>query len=143
MHLRALIALLSFLTIPATALAPAPQPPRGPFLLAGLASLGEVSWRCEGAPPAFALEFRAFRVSATMTIALRARGSPVVVRVVQPGERVRLPALRTPTQRLTIMQRTKPGTLRALLDVDFRPRGSSFCWPYLPPGLTLRLLPRR
>jgi hypothetical protein len=119
---------------------------RGPWTLTALPAIGTVTWRCEpaGHGERLALGFRAFSDSATDRLELRAGGRTVVDRVVQPGEGVRLPYLVTLHQQLVVTQSTEPGTLRAFVTVDFSPRpiSPSHCWPYLPPGMTVRVLPR-
>jgi hypothetical protein len=76
-------------------------------------------------------------------VTLRARGRVIATRHVF-GRRLELPALAAPRQRLVIVQGTEPGTLRAVIDVDFRARAGlpSHCYPYLPPGVVLHLYPR-
>jgi hypothetical protein len=63
---------------------------------------------------------------------------------VQPGQGLRLPYLNAQRQQLVVTQSTEPGTLRAFVTVDFsaRPISPSHCWPYLPPGVTVKVLPR-
>jgi hypothetical protein len=62
----------------------------------------------------------------------------------QPGQVVALPYLRPAVQRLAVVQTTKPGTLRALVRVDFSFRriSPSHCWEHLPPAVTIRVFPR-
>ena len=54
-----------------------------------------------------------------------------------PGTVVRFPFLRPARERLIFVQSHEPGTLRAVVDVDFRrPYRQPFysaCWPYMPP----------
>lgn len=119
---------------------------RGPWVLTALPAIGTVTWRCEsverGERPA--LGFRAFAASATDRVELRAGGRTLLDRVVQPGQGLRLPYLAASRQQLVVTQSTEPGTLRAYVTVDFGPRpiSPSHCWSYLPPGLTVHLLPR-
>lgn len=65
-------------------------------------------------------------------------------RVVQPGERVDLPYVRFPRQNVTIVQSTEPGTLKAVVTVDFTPRpiSPSHCLAYFPPALVVHVYPR-
>ena len=128
------------------------RPERGPFLLVALPALGTVTWRCDpsvkpGVAPGLAgmaLGFHAFRNSATDQVRLRAAGQTIKNRVVQPGDTVRFPYVRSRRQRLEIVQRTGAGTLRASIDVDFAPHGpTTYCYPYLPPRVDVRVGPRR
>lgn len=118
---------------------------RGPWTLTALPAIGTISWRCQPSLSGerYGLGFVAFASGATDRIQLRARGRTVVDRLVQPGQRLTLPyaGLR---QRLVVSQSTEPGTLRAVVDVDFRPRpiSPSHCFSYLPPALSLELAPR-
>lgn len=118
---------------------------RGPWTLTALPSIGTVTWRCQPnrSGARYGLGFNAFMNSATDRLALHANAKTVMTRLVQPGERILLPYSRL-QQRLVITQSTEPGTLRAVVDVDFRPRpiSPSHCFSYLPPGLTVQLTPR-
>lgn len=128
-----------------------PTSVRGPFLLVTLPSLGTVTWRCDPARkgpaadlPGLALGFRSPSNGATERVRLRAGGRTIVSRVVQPGQRLNLPYLRTRVQQLDVTQTTGAGTLRAFITVDFAPHGSTtYCWPYAPPRIDVRLLPRQ
>lgn len=122
---------------------------RGPWLLTTLPSMGSVTWRCDVAReragrPALALGFRASRTGATEVLELTVAGRRVVRRTLQPGQVVALPYLDHAVQQLSVVQRTEPGTLRAVVRVDFSPRpvSPSHCWQYLPPAVTLRVFPR-
>ena len=62
----------------------------------------------------------------------------------QPGEAILLPYLRSRVQQLDLTQMTGAGTLRAFVRVEFAARGTStYCYPYLPPRVEVRVLPRR
>ena len=117
----------------------------GPWTLTALPSIGTVTWRCQPnrSGVRYGLGFNAFTNSATDRLALRANGHTITARLVQPGERISLPYSRL-QQQLVISQSTEPGTLRAVVDVDFRPRpiSPSHCFSYLPPRLTVQLTPR-
>lgn len=118
---------------------------RGPWTLTALPAIGTISWRCQASRSGerYGLGFLAFASSATDRLQLRASGRTLVDRLVQPGQRLTLPyaGLR---QRLVVSQSTEPGTLRAVVDIDFsaRPISPSHCFSYLPPALTLHLTPR-
>jgi hypothetical protein len=125
---------------------------RGPFLLVSLPSLGTVTWRCDPerkpglAPglPGLALGFRSFRASATDRLSLQIGRRTVLRRVVQPGEYIQLPYLRSQVQKLEIVQFSGAGTLRALVTVNFiTPATATYCYPYLPPRIDVRVGPRR
>ena len=91
-----------------------------------------------------ALGFSAFRNSATDRVRLRAAGRTITARVVQPGDTVRFPYVRSRRQRLEIVQQTGAGTLKASINVDFAPRGpTTYCYPYLPPRVDVSVGPRR
>ena len=144
----ALIAAL--LAIATTSVAGAAQTiARGPWLLTALPGMGTVTWRCDpgrasrGLPPV-ALGVNASTATATETVTLRAGGKTLLRKVMQPGKRLDLPYVRFVRQQVRIAQMTEPGTLRALVAVDFSPRpvSPSHCHPYLPPALVVRLSPR-
>ena len=126
-----------------------PASVRGPFLLVTLASLGTVTWRCDPARegpaadlPGLALGFRSPSSGATERVRLRAGGRTIVSRVVQPGQRLNLPYLGTRLQQLDVTQEKEAGTLRAFISVDFAPhKATTYCWPYSPPRIDVRLLP--
>lgn len=130
----------------------APAKVRGPFLLVSLPSLGTVTWRCDPARqpglapglPGLALGFRSFRVSATDRLRFHVGERTILTRVVQPGQSVQLPYLRSRVQQLDIVQQTGAGTLRAFLTVSFvSPGTSTYCYSYLPPRIDVRVRPRR
>jgi len=125
---------------------------RGPFLLVSLPALGTVTWRCDpslkpGVAPglaAMALGFRAFVDSATDHIRLHVRDRTITTRVVQPGDSVDLPYVRSRVEQLDIVQQTGAGALRAFVTVDFVPHlPTTYCYPYLPPRIEVRVMPRR
>jgi hypothetical protein len=73
------------------------------------------------------------------------RGRTVFLRTLNPPwKAVVLPRSRTPLRTITVSQHTEPGTLRAVVGVDFTgtPALPSHCWPYLPPAMTVRVIPR-
>lgn len=92
---------------------------RGPFLLVSLSSLGTVTWRCDpstkpGVAPglaAMALGFRADVASATDHVRFHVCHRTILRRVVQPGESIKLPYVRSRVQQLDIVQQTGAGTL--------------------------------
>jgi len=109
----------------------------GPWPLATIPSVGTVTWRCDHGR--YALAFHAFRDNATDEVTYAG-----ATHVVQPGQWLRLPPSRALRQRITFVQGIEPGTLRATVDVDFRPRpvSPSHCFSYLPPGVTVHVSPR-
>ena len=124
---------------------------RGPFLLVSLPALGTVTWRCDPsrrpglAPglPALALGYRAYRVGATEHLRFQA-GRRTISRLIQPGQAIRLPYLRSRIQQLDVTQFSGAGTLRATVTVDFVPHGTStYCYSYLPPRIDIHVLPRQ
>lgn len=120
--------------------------PRGPFLLVTLPSLGTVTWTCDRPEryPSFTLGYRASPRYATTTIELRADRRRVARRVVQPGQRIRLPFSSARTQTLSFVQSTGAGELRASVFVDFVPNTPViYCWPYAPPKITVQVSERR
>ena len=116
---------------------------RGPWLLTSLPAMGSITWRCTAGarttPRAYALGFRALGSSATDEVQLLVNGRAVLHRTVQPGESVLFPHLTAATQRLVVTQGTEPRTLMAAVKVDFKWTGNSYCWPYLPPPITVRV----
>jgi hypothetical protein len=117
----------------------------GSNLLVALPSLGSVTWRCGADGNTWALGYREFWSSATTTVTLRAAGRLAARRTVDPHELVAFPLLRSPRQRLTFVQFTEPGRLRAVVRVDFRShrRGYPNCAAYMPPRVTVDVYPRR
>jgi hypothetical protein len=107
----------------------------GPFLLAGLPSLGTVSRWCDGQPGSYALGFRVFRGSADTGVRLRAGG---VTRQVSahPGHLVRFPFSRARLQRLFLVQATEPRSLRARVTVYFAPKYGC-CEDYFVPRVDI------
>ncbi|NUT54785.1 MAG: hypothetical protein HOQ03_02215, partial [Thermoleophilia bacterium] len=83
------------------------------------------------------------RATPTPALELRAVGQRVLRRAVQPCQKAPLPYLPHAVQQL-VVQATKPGTLRAVVSVDFGPRqiSPSHCCEHGPPALTLRVFPR-
>ena len=110
----------------------------GPFLLAGLPSLGSVGWRCD-ASGLYALSFHAFPDSADDYLRFRA-GAVTRTAHVQPGASVRLPFVNAHRQRLTLVQGTEPRTLRAFVRVYFAP-GYSYGRGYLVPRVDVAIRP--
>jgi hypothetical protein len=139
-------AVVVFAVVPGAAAAD--QGVRGPWLLTALPGTGTVTWRCDPAReargvPALALGVRTSTATATETVTLRIASKAIVRRVMQPGQRLELPYRRSSHLQLSIVQATEPGTLKALISVDFSPRLSpSHCFAHLPPGLVVHLYPR-
>jgi hypothetical protein len=125
---------------------------RGPWTLVTLAALGSVTWRCDAsrhpglAPglPGLALGFHVTPRGQTGTLRLIAAARTVVNRVIQPGQTIELPFLRTRVQRLEVAEAGEDGTLRAVVTVNFEASPTSpYCFSYMPPGVEVRLSPRR
>ena len=111
-----------------------------------------MTWRCDPARepgpapglPGLALGFRATKVEATERLTLRVGRTTISSRLVQPGDRFRLPYLHARTQRLEIIQSTEPGTLVATVTVDFAPNPvAGYCYGYAPPRVDVHVSPRR
>jgi hypothetical protein len=76
-------------------------------------------------------------------VRLRIAGRRVAAVAFQPGNAVAFPYLPAPVQEIEIVEGGEDGTLRAFVRVDFAPRAvSGYCWPYMPPATTIRLLAR-
>jgi hypothetical protein len=110
--------------------------------------MGTISWGCDlhrQGYRSYTLRFDATESTATETLTLRVGrpGKVVLSRVIDSG-RVAFPRTDSPFRQVEVSQGTEPGTLRAVVKVDFRgrPVSPSHCWPYLPPALTVRLFPR-
>jgi hypothetical protein len=124
---------------------------RGPFLLVSLPDLGTVTWRCDPARepgpapglPGMALGFRATMLEATERLTLRVGRTTIISRLVQPGDRFRLPYLQARSQRLDITQSTEIGTLTGSVTVDFAPSPVvGYCYGYAPPRIDVHVSPR-
>ena len=122
---------------------------RGPWLLPALPSIGTVTWRCDTTrerrgQSAVALGLDARRARASQIVSLSTNGNTVFERRVHPGQLVTLPFLRSAVQQLTVVQETKPGTLRGVVVVNFGPGkvSRSHCWEHFPPAVTVRVFPR-
>ena len=124
----------------------------GPWPLVSLAGLGTVTWRCDPsrrlglgpALPGLALGFRASRADKSGLARLRSAGRLVSERAFQPGDVIDFPYLPSRVQQVEIAESGEDGTLRAFVRVDFAPRAvSGYCWPYMPPATSVRLLARR
>ena len=115
------------------------------YLLVALPSLGSVTWRCGPTGDTWGLGYREFWASATTGVTLRTGGRIVARRTVNPHQLVRFPLLRSARQRLSFVQSTEPGTLRAEVRVDFRSRGPGYanCAAYMPPRVTVEVFSRR
>jgi hypothetical protein len=118
---------------------------RGPWPLVSLAALGTVTWRCDPSRHSgLALGFRTSAMGQSGWLRLRIGHRTVWQRAVRPGQVVALPYLDARTQQIEIAEGGEDGTLRAFVSVDFTPHaGYSYCWSYMPPAATVRLLARR
>jgi hypothetical protein len=107
-----------------------------PFLLVALPALGTVTWRCDFERQSFfAL---GYRPSGTTTdVELRA-GGRLISRRRMSAKEAPFPYLSARTQRLTFVQATEPGTVRATVTIDFA-SGGTHCWSYMPPAITARV----
>ena len=112
-------------------------------LLVTLPSLGSVTWRCGRSDGVYGLGYREFWASATTEVTLAA-GKRTRRKRVDPRGLVVFPLSRAPVQRLTFVQTTEPGTLRAVVVVYFdrSSRGYPPCQAYLPPRTEVHIFPR-
>jgi hypothetical protein len=120
---------------------------RGPWLLATLPGMGTITWRCDArfaGLRTYRLAFDASTSKATERVTMLAGGIVQVSRVVDGPVRLLAPPTAFPRRQIRVVQATEPGTLRAIVTVDFAPRpvSPSHCFPYLPPATTARLFPR-
>jgi hypothetical protein len=110
--------------------------------------MGQLRWSCDTRRKgylAYGLTFDPSASTATETVRMIVRGRTALGRRLNPPWKVVVfPRSSSPRQRIAISQMTEPGTLRAIIDVDFTGTRvlPSDCWPYLPPAMTLRLIPR-
>lgn len=124
---------------------------RGPWTLVTLPALGAVTWRCDttGRPTApglgaLGLGFRVQELGATTNVRLHIGRTTLVRRRLQPGQSILFPYARSRLQELELVQQTGAGKLVARVRVDFVPRLlSTYCYPYLPPRMTVDVFPRR
>src|SRR5947208_390110 len=142
--MRTFLAVVSALTLASSAGAGSAGRRPQPYLLVALPSLGSVTWRCGATDAFFGLGYREFWASATTQVTLRANGRTVATKTVDPHELVSFPLLQAARQRLTFVQSTEPGTLRAVVTVDFRAHAPGYppCRPYLPPRFAVAVYPR-
>ena len=137
----AVVALLVAAPADATGTRAAGRVTAGPFVLVKLASLGTITWRCEGAR--YGLGYLLPRASATTRLVFRVgtARTPVRTAVLQHGG-MRLPARREVSQRISLTQMTEPRTLKALIRVTFAPvQNFAYCAAYLPPRVHVSLRP--
>ena len=120
-------------------------------MLVSLPDLGTVTWRCDPARkpgpapglPGLALGFRASAIAATERLTLRVGRTTIVSRLVQPGDRFRLPYLHARVQRLDITQFSEPGTVSATVTVEFAPTPvMGYCYAYAPPMIDVHVSSR-
>jgi hypothetical protein len=111
-----------------------------PYVLTALADIGTVYWRYDCVhyrAPEWSLGIRVFPTAATTGVAFRA-GRFTRRRTAQPGyPTIWFPFRRERLQRLSLVQGTEAGTLRANVLATF---GS--CQSYRPPRLGVQLYPR-
>jgi len=116
---------------------------RGSFTLTTIADIGTVYWRydCAGRSAAGSLGLTVERDSATTEVHFRLSGHSSRT-TMQPGQTKWFPFGRG-TEVLSAYQSTEPGTLRAILTVDFAfPHSVPHCYRYAPPRFTLQEYPR-
>jgi hypothetical protein len=142
------VALLLVIGSPAAA---GPAVVRGPWVLMTLPALGTVTWRCDPRGPATApglgalgLGFRVLERGATTDIRLHVGTKTLLRRRLDPGQSIQFPFARSRVQQLELTQMTGAGTLVARMRVDFVPHLlATYCYPYLPPRVTVNVFPRR
>lgn len=121
---------------------------RGPWLLTTLPEMGTFSWSCTPGLHgyrSYRLTFDPSASTATETVRMTVRRRVVLSRLLNPPwKTIVLPRSRSPLLRIVVSQATEPGTLRAIVTVNFTGTANlpSHCWPYLPPALTVQLIPR-
>jgi hypothetical protein len=143
-------AVMLVLVIGSTAAA-GPAVVRGPWNLVTLPALGTVTWRCDPRGPATApglgalgLEFRVLERGATTDIRLHVGTKTLLRRRLDPGQSIQFPFARSRVQQLELTQMTGAGRLVTRMRVDFVPRLlATYCYPYLPPRVTVNVFPRR
>jgi hypothetical protein len=120
---------------------------RGPWLLAALPGMGRLTWSCDPRQHGYriyGLRLDASTATATERVTVAVGAHTVVSRRLDPPGAMMLPRSAVPIRRITVAQATEPGTLRAVVTVDFRGTASlpSHCFAYLPPALTVHVMPR-
>jgi hypothetical protein len=111
-----------------------------PYVLTAVASIGTVYWRYDFVhyrTPRWSLGVRIF-YTATTDVTFRA-GKMRLRRTLQPQQLRWLPFRTNRLQKLSLVQATEPGTLRAAVTVKFGRHNSQ---SYLPPRVTTQLQPR-
>jgi len=148
---RTLCVALALLVVTGSPATGAPAVVRGPWVLTTLPALGTVTWRCDTRGPATApglgalgLGFRVFERSATTDVRLHVGHKTLLRRRLDPGQSIQFPFARSREQQLELTQATGAGTLVARMRVDFVPHLlATYCYPYLPPRVTVNVFPRR
>lgn len=111
-----------------------------PYVLTAVADIGTVYWRYDFVhyrTPRWSLGVRIF-YTATTAVTFRA-GKLRLHRTLQPKQLRWFPFTGTGAQSLSLVQRTEPGTLRAVVSVRF---SSHNFQSYLPPRFSVQLYPR-
>ena len=113
-----------------------------PYVLTALADIGTVYWRYDCVhyrASEWSLGIRVFPTTATTGVAYRAGGF-TRRRTAQPGyPTIWFPFRPERRQRLSFVQGTEAGPLRAYMTARFRERD---CQSYRPPRLSVQLYPR-
>jgi hypothetical protein len=111
-----------------------------PYVLTAIANIGTVYWRYDFVhyrTPRWSLGIRIF-YTATTEVSFRA-GTLGLHRTLQPKQVAWFPFSNSRLQRLSAVQATEPGTLRAVVTARFSRHNFQ---SYLPPRLSVQLYPR-
>ena len=111
-----------------------------PYVLTAVADIGTVYWRYDFVhykTPRWSLGVRIF-YTATTRVTFRA-GRMKQQRTMQPKQLHWFPFTASPSQSLSLLQATEPGTLRAVVAVKFTHRNNQ---SYMPPRFSVQLYPR-
>lgn len=118
--------------------------PGPPLTLTALADIGTVLWRYDCTPrqSSWSLGIRLARQTATTVVTFQSQKLTLQSQL-EPGQTRWFPFRRSRVQTLRATQGTEPGTLRAIVTVNFGYRhGVAHCYPYTPPRFTVQQYPR-
>ena len=128
--MKAALALVATIAVVALLPVSAESSRQKPYVLTAVADIGTVYWRYDFVhyrTPRWSLGVRIFD-TATTEVRYRA-GKLRLARMLQPRQLHWFPFCGARAQSLSLVQATEPGTLRAVVSVEFGPRNHESYWP--------------